>query len=769
MSGAHDSTLVTLSILIATVASYTALDLAGRIRAATGWAAHAWLATAALAMGGGIWAMHFVAMLAFSMPGMEAHYDISLTLLSLIVPIAVTGIGFAIVNRPGRSRLALAASGLLMGIGIAAMHYTGMAAMHVPASLRYDALWVSVSILIAVGASTVALWLAFKNTGLGQRLVAACVMGAAVSGMHYTAMVAASFTAHGMIDGAHGDAGIGQTNLALAVAATTFLILFLSLIAAMFDRRFAVLAEREAVALRRSEEQFRALYRKTPLPLHALDAEGRIEEVSDAWLDLLGYPRGSVVGRPLINFMNEESARRRVQEDWPKLLASGTLRDAEYRFVTHRGEPLDVLLSAQVERDAEGEFLRALGGIVDVTARRRAEEALRQAQKMEAVGRLTGGIAHDFNNLLAVVIANLDLLRRRLPNDPRLTRLIEHAIQGAERGASLTQRMLSFARRQSLRPEPVSPPDLVRGMEDLLRRSIGPQVQIETRFPLGLPDAYADANQLELALLNLALNARDAMLDGGTITVGARAQTVGAEEVRGLSPGRYVCLWVADTGTGMDEATLGKAMEPFFTTKGVGRGTGLGLSMVNGLAEQSGGALVLESRLGAGTTAEIWLPVAAAREGGAEKADATAADAVQKIGAAMRPLTVLAVDDDALVLASLAATLDDLGHAVLEAASGEAALSALRRDHRKVDLVITDDAMPGMTGRQLAEAIRAEWPRLPVLLATGHAEAAQDAHLALPRLNKPYGQADLAAAITDCLRQRDGADRVVAFRPVRGG
>ncbi|GJD93907.1 MHYT domain-containing protein [Methylobacterium iners] len=764
LTGAHDSTLVALSILIATVASYTALDLAGRIRAATGWAARAWLATAALAMGGGIWAMHFVAMLAFSMPGMEAHYDLGLTLLSLIVPVAVTGIGFAVVNRPTSSRFALAASGLLMGIGIAAMHYTGMAAMHVPASLRYDAPWVAVSILIAVGASTIALWLAFKNTGLVQKLVAAGVMGMAVSGMHYTAMYAASFTAHGVTDGGHGYASIGQTNLALAVAATTFLILFLSLIAAMFDRRFAVLAEREALALRRSEEQFRALYRKTPLPLHALDAEGRVEEVSEAWLDLLGYPRESVVGRPLINFMSGESARRRVQEDWPKLLASGALRDAEYRFVTHRGEPLDVLLSSQVERDAQGRFLRALGGLVDVTARRRAEEALRQAQKMEAVGRLTGGIAHDFNNLLAVVIGNLDLLRKRLPDDPRLTRLVEHAIQGAERGASLTQRMLSFARRQSLRPERICAPDLVRGMEDLLRRSIGPQVQIETHFPLGLAYAYADANQVELALLNLVVNARDAMPNGGIITISAREQAVGTDQVSGLSPGKYVCLAVSDTGTGMDEATLGRAMEPFFTTKGVGKGTGLGLSMVHGLAEQSGGALVLESRVGVGTTAEVWLPFAEAREEPGE----IAAEAGKKAGAATPSLTVLAIDDDALVLANTAAMLDDLGHVVLEASSGEEALTFLRRG-RKVDLIITDYAMPGMTGLHLAEAIRAEWPRMPILLATGYAEVALDSHLALPRLNKPYQQADLADAVAGCLKQEDAADRVVAFRPVRGG
>ena len=764
LSGVHDSTLVALSILIATAASYTALDLAGRIRAATGWVAHAWLATAALAMGGGIWAMHFVAMLAFSMPGMEAHYDLGLTLLSLIVPVAVTGIGFAVVNRPARSRFALVASGLLMGTGIAAMHYTGMAAMQVPASLHYDAVWVALSILIAIGASSVALWLAFKNTGLVQKLIAAGVMGIAVSGMHYTAMRAASFTAHPATDGGHGYASIGQINLALAVAATTFLILFLALIAAMFDRRFAVLAEREAVALRRSEEQFRALYRKTPLPLHAVNAEGCIEEVSDAWLDLLGYRRDEVVGRPLINFMTEESARRRVQEDWPKLLAKGSLRDADYRFVTHRGEALDVLLSAKVERDAEGRFLRALGGVVDVTARRRAEEALRQAQKIEAIGQLTGGVAHDFNNLLAVVLGNLDLLRKRLPDDPKLKRLVENAIQGAKRGASLTQRMLSFARRQDLKPEPICTPSLVRGMEDLLRRSIGPRVQIETRFPLGLPHAYADANQLELALLNLVVNARDAMPDGGTITIAAHEDAVGTGQVLGLSPGRYLCLSVSDTGHGMDEATLGRAMEPFFTTKGLGKGTGLGLSMVHGLAEQSGGALVLRSRVGEGTTAEIWLPVA--------EAERRAGDMAPEVDEGSLPatptMTILAVDDDPLVLANTVAMLDDLGHAVLEAPSGEEALTILRSG-RKVDLVITDQAMPGMTGMQLAKVIRAERPGMPMLLATGYAEVTQDDNLAVPRLNKPFQQADLARAVADCLKQTGGTDRVVPFRPLRGG
>jgi PAS domain S-box-containing protein len=761
MAGTHDSTLVALSILIATVASYTALDLAGRIRACSGFACYAWLGTAALAMGGGIWSMHFVAMLAFHLPQVEVSYDIGLTLLSLVLPIIVTGAGFFIVSRKQPSRVAIAFGGLFMGIGIIAMHYTGMAAMRMPADLSYDQLWVAVSVFIAISAATVAIWLALRRSGLAEKLVAAVAMGLAISGMHYAAMQAAIFTAHPSIDAAHGHASLGQTNLALAVSGTTFLILFLALIAAMFDRRFAAFAEREAGALRESEERFRNLYRKTPLPLHSLDANGMIEQVSDAWLKLLNYSREEVVGRLLINFMAEESARRRIQVDWPKLLDTGELRDAEYRLVTKDGHFLDVLVSAEVERDKEGRIIRALGGVVDVTARKRAEEALRQAQKIESMGQLTGGVAHDFNNLLAVVLGNLELLRKRLPDDPKITSLVDSAMEGAKRGATLTGRMLAFSRRQDLKPEPVNVPDLVHAITDLLQRSIGPMIRIETRFPLGVPAALVDANQLELAILNLTVNARDAMPNGGTITIAGRHEVVGSTTMSKLAPGRYVCLSVTDTGEGMDEATLARATEPFFTTKGLGKGTGLGLSTVHGLAEQSGGRLVLRSGKGAGTTAEIWLPVASADVEAITISDQPSTPTA--VVPSLRPLTVLAVDDDALVLMNTAAMLEDLGHAVLEAASGREALDLLRRSNT-VDLVITDQAMPGMSGVELAAAVRAEWPQLPVLLATGYAELPPGTDIDLPKLNKPFLQDTLARAMTDVMKRAAAGNRVVRLR-----
>ena len=324
----HDLTLVALSILIATVASYPALDLAGRIRATSGWPCYAWLATAALAMGGGIWSMHFVAMLAFSMPGMPVDYDLRLTTLSFVMPVIITTFGFSVANRRDAGLLAIALSGLAMGLGIVIMHYTGMAAMLMPADLRHDRIWVALSVLIALGASTVALVVGLQDHGCRPEAHRRRGHGTGDLRDALRGHAGCVFTGYGADAEAHGHASLGQTTLAIAVTATTFLILFLALIAAMVDRRLALRAEREALALRRSEERFRTLYRRTPLPLHSLNAEGIIEHVSDAWLALMGYPREEVMGRRLINFMTEESARRRMQEDMPKLLAAGELKES---------------------------------------------------------------------------------------------------------------------------------------------------------------------------------------------------------------------------------------------------------------------------------------------------------------------------------------------------------------------------------------------------------------------------------------------------------
>jgi signal transduction histidine kinase/CheY-like chemotaxis protein len=401
----------------------------------------------------------------------------------------------------------------------------------------------------------------------------------------------------------------------------------------------------------------------------------------------------------------------------------------------------NLLAQLAAERTALAELTATLEQRVDqrtadlmkeVAAREKAQDQLRQAQKMETIGQLTGGVAHDFNNLLMAVMGNLELLRKRIPDDPRLRRLIDGALQGAERGASLTQRLLAFARQQDLRAVPVDLGALIQGMIDLLERSLGPRIALRLDFPQGLPPARVDANQLELAILNLAINARDAMPDGGSIDIRACEYQPSGDP--GLKPGRYLKVSVIDNGKGMTPEILKRAVEPFFSSKPLGKGTGLGLSMVHGLAVQLGGTLQLSSTVGKGTTATLILPVATQ----APEAD-SAAHAAPKVN---RSAVILFVDDDPLIAMSTTEMLEDLGHRVIGASSGLHALDIIRSG-QPLDLMMTDHVMPGMTGIELAAASRELRPSLPILLATGYAELPEGAQLDLPRLAKPYHQDQL--------------------------
>lgn len=430
----------------------------------------------------------------------------------------------------------------------------------------------------------------------------------------------------------------------------------------------------------------------------------------------------------------------------PELLRAKVKVFAELHRKTRQLEKLNTELEMRVaERTAELARANAeLEERVEERTRER-EEALAQVhemQKLESLGQLTGGVAHDFNNLLMAVLGNLELVKKYLPDDARILRLIDGAIQGAERGASLTKRMLAFARRQELRPETVDVAKLVSGMIDMMRRSLGPTIEIVTNFHAGLAPIRVDPNQLELALLNLAVNGRDAMPAGGQLTITGHREQVNAGNVAGLSPGRYICIAVKDTGCGMDDATLRRAAEPFFTTKDPGRGTGLGLSMVDGLVAQSGGAMRISSRPDLGTNVELWLPVSAA-------AHMDQPEPAPLLDGAHRSFRVLLVDDDAMVGAGTAAMLEDLGHSVVEAESGPRALDLLGADPN-IDIVITDYAMPGMTGGELAAELGRIRPDLPVVIATGYANAPVESS-GLPRLNKPYRQQELAALLARLL------------------
>jgi CheY-like chemotaxis protein len=337
------------------------------------------------------------------------------------------------------------------------------------------------------------------------------------------------------------------------------------------------------------------------------------------------------------------------------------------------------------------------------------------------------------------ILSSLELLGKRIGDDPLSRRLLDNAMEGADRGATLTQRMLAFARRQDLKVDQVDLPQLLQGMGDLVQRSIGPGWPISTNLPFNLPKVRVDANQIEMAVLNLIVNARDAMPEGGAIVIAAARRTIGQGEIAALEPGVYVGLSVTDRGSGMDEETLRRATEPFFTTKGVGKGTGLGLPMVHGMTQQIGGTLELESRVGEGTVATLWLPVAA------EEATERAPVAVEPAPRVAR-LRVLAVDDDPLVLINTAALLEDLGHQAIEAESAAIALDIMRAGD-EIDMIITDQAMPDMTGAELVAAVSALRPNIPVIIASGYGEGVQVAGREVVRLAKPFNQTHLARAI----------------------
>ena len=514
-----------------------------------------------------------------------------------------------------------------------------------------------------------------------------------------------------------------------------------------------VMAEKE---MRADRARLWALARD---PFLVADRDGTWLAASPAWTDILGWSEAELIGRTS-EWMEHPDDLAKTRGELAALAQGMPTARFENRFRAKDGSYRNFSWTAVPENNLIYCVAR------DVTEQRAharaladAEDALRQAQKMETLGQLTGGVAHDFNNLLQIVTGNLELLQRGLPEDQaRLRRAADNAMAGAERAALLTQRLLAFSRRQPLAPERIDPNRLVSGMSDLLNRTLGETIEVETIQSARIWPVEIDVNQMENALLNLAVNARDAMPDGGKLTIEVANTHIdedyAAQEAE-VSPGQYVLISVSDTGQGMDEDVLSHAIEPFFTTKEVGRGTGLGLSMVYGFIKQSGGHIRVYSERGHGTTVKIYLP----RFYGPlpDNDTGTVSRATPVCGG---DETVLVCEDDDKVRAYTVDVLKELGYRVMEADNGAAALQALETASEPIDLLFTDVILPGgMTGADIAQQARAQQPGLRILFATGYARNAIIHHGRLDPgvelLTKPFTYAELATKVREMLDRDD--------------
>lgn len=503
--------------------------------------------------------------------------------------------------------------------------------------------------------------------------------------------------------------------------------------------------------LRRSEEQFRLLVQGvTDYAIYLLDLEGYVSSWNSGAERIKGYCAEEILGKHFSVFYTDEERETGL----PDRALSEARRNGRYELEGWRvrKDGSSFWASAVIDAiyDENGKLFGFAKITRDITEKRnaqieleKAQEELLQSRKLEALGQLSGGIAHDFNNLLMTITGSLELLKKRLPDQPETSRLLSNALQGVQRGSALTARMLSFSRSQSLKPDAVDLFELVRGMGDLLQLSLGDNIKIKTTSSLSPPEAWIDASQLELALLNIAANARDAMQGEGTLSIDLSHST---EPPSGLDVDAdgYVCLSVSDTGEGMDEETLQRAADPFFTTKSMGKGTGLGLSIVHGLLEASNGRMIVKSQQRKGTTVELWIPRAVGQNIRSIETEKTGS------GPKTEKLTALAVEDEPIILMNTVLMLEDMGFGVIEASNGAEALKKLKAN--KVDLLVTDQSMPKMTGLQLMRAALEFNPDLKVILVTGYLDLPSEAReLEVCKLDKPFSTKGLEAAVQQVL------------------
>ena len=762
MVGSYNYGLVVLSIVISIIASYAALDLAGRVTSAFGRGRLLWLTGGATAMGFGIWAMHYIGMLAFNLP-VAVQYDWPTVVVSLLAAIFASAVALFVVSRRTMGIAQALTGSLFMGAGIAAMHYIGMAAMRLPAMYIYSPALVTLSVVLAIVISFVALWLTFHFRGdtkaLGwMRIVSAVVMGAAIPVMHYTGMAAATFMASPSNDQQMSHAvSISAVGITIIVG-TTALLLGIGLLTSVVDRQFSrhVTGRQQAeAALVDSERTYGLTFDAVPIGIAHVALDGRCLRVNDRLCELLGYRREQLMAIDLLSLVHpddaEESAEARRQ------LQEGAIDryTKQKRYRRGDGQFIWASVSVSVNRDAAGERTHFVTIIEDITERRNLEEQFRQAQKMEAIGQLAGGMAHDFNNILACIMGYTELVASEMSANDPMRENLDEVIKASQRAKELVLQILTFSRQQVVERRPTDLLPVVKDALKFVRALLPSTIDIVEDLPSEVPAVLADSTQIHQIIMNLATNAAHAMKDrSGRLKIDLRAMDLDAHSARAISNlrgGSYVRLSVSDSGCGMSAAIQQHIFEPFFTTKAPGEGTGLGLSVVHGIMSSHGGAITVTSAPGTGTTFALYFPT-----GG------TAAPAMVS-----RPSTsvrghgehILFVDDEPSLAALGKKVLEQAGYRVTACTSPLEALAMFRLKPDGYDLVITDLTMPNLTGTALAGELLKLRADVPIVLTTGFSGLmSMDQAVALGirgLLRKPLAAAALIDAVCRALEPLD--------------
>ena len=743
MAGSYDHRTVALSVLMAVTASYAALDLAGRVTAASGWLRSAWLIGGAGAMGLGIWSMHFIGMLAFHLP-VAVSYHWPTVLVSGLAATLASAVALYVVSREKMGPRKAAAGSITMGAGIAAMHYIGMAAMRLAAITQFDGLLVGLSIVLAIVFSFAALLLAFDlreetREATPRKIGSAIILGIAVCTMHYTAMAAASFRPAAVSAGPSHTVSISALGTS-GIATVTLTVLGLAVLTSSIDR------QRYAQILTRAEANYRLLVERSPYGIKRATPDGKLLMVNPALVSMLGYDSEAELLRANLarDIYVDAAERERVVEQYSK---TDLILDREMLWRRKDGRRITVRANGRVIRDETGKVECFEVIVEDITERKILEEQTRQAQKMEAIGQFAEGIAHDFNNLLQVILGQSQLVSKQIdPHSGSGVRL-QHVVAAAERAKWLTTQLLLFGRQDAAELQVIDPNAVLAELRTLLERLIGEDIVLVTELSPTPGRVRSDRGLIQQVIMNLAANARDAMPGGGTLTIATEDVEINetsAAEHRGVPAGRYVMLRVTDSGSGMDAATQARLFEPFFTTKEAGKGTGLGLAVVRSIVAHSGGHVTVQSELGRGSTFNVFLPVVEEPE---QAQPAKKTEEVSPRGSE----TVLLVEDAQGVRIVIQDYLQSGGYSVLAPETPGQVLELAQKHQGPIHLLLTDVVMPGMGGPELARQIRAVRPDIRVLYMSGYAPRAAGRDEGLeegaPLLQKPFTSEDLLRSV----------------------